>query len=100
MLKPSIMAKYVAGAPINVDVSTSILLRKLVWVGVTYRAHSAFVFLVEANITDGIRVGYSFDILINQLNSYKSDTHEFFVGVDFFTNKKGKKNQTIKSKYL
>ncbi|NQY08536.1 MAG: type IX secretion system membrane protein PorP/SprF [Flavobacteriales bacterium] len=101
ILKPSVFVKYVQGAPLNVDVNASVLIRKLVWLGITYRPGNAVIFLVEANITDGIRIGYSFDILINQLSSYNSDTHEIFLGVDFFVKKKkGQDQQSIRLKFL
>ncbi|MCH7534722.1 MAG: type IX secretion system membrane protein PorP/SprF [Bacteroidetes bacterium] len=100
VLKPSFMLKYVKGAPLNVDVNASLLMRKLIWVGVTYRYRNAIIFLVEANITDGVRIGYSFDLPINQLSAYNTNTHEIFIGADFFVSKKKGQNQTIRSKFL
>lgn len=96
VLKPSLKAQYVYGAPFTFDVNFSTLLYKKVWVGVSYRFHNSVVFLTEWNITDFMRVGYAFDLAFNDLIHYNRGTHEIFLGFDF--NLKTKK--IISPRYL
>lgn len=86
-VKPSMLAKFVPGAPLNIDVNTSVLLYNTLWLGASYRHNNAVVLLTEFNITESIRCGYSYDIVINRLSRYNKGSHELFVGFDFNVNR-------------
>lgn len=81
--KPSVIAKYVAGAPISVDINSSFLFNKVLWLGASYRTSNSLVLITELNITDFLRLGYSYDMIFNQLSRYNNGSHELFLGVDF-----------------
>lgn len=83
VLKPSLKAQYVYGAPFTFDINFSTLLYKKVWVGASYRYNNSIVFLTEWNITDYMRIGYAFDLAFNELIHYNKGTHEVFLGFDF-----------------
>lgn len=83
VIKPSFMMKYTAAAPLSVDVNLSALFKKMFWLGVSYRTSQDLIFLAEFNITNYLRLGYSYDLGLNKLSEYSNGTHEFFIGVDF-----------------
>ncbi|MFB6306384.1 MAG: type IX secretion system membrane protein PorP/SprF [Flavobacteriales bacterium] len=83
LLKPSTLVKYVGGAPLNVDLNISALYNKLIWVGVSYRSSETVVGMLEFNITDYLRVGYSYGYGLSELQDFNQGTHELFVGADF-----------------
>ena len=96
--KPSVLAKYVANVTPNVDVNASFLFKKVFWLGASYRSGNGFVLLTEYNITDFLRLGYSYDIVTNALKSQNRGTHEIFIGFDFAIG--SGKNKAIDTRYL
>ncbi len=88
VLKPSLLVKYVHGAPINVDINFSVLLNKVFWLGASVRSSKAIVGILEYNITDFVRVGYSYDFSFGAIRSYTTGSHELFLGFDVSVAKK------------
>jgi len=52
------------------------------WVGVAYRTEKAVIMLTELTIAKGIRLGYSFDLYLNELQLHNKGSHEFRLGFD------------------
>lgn len=96
VFKPSILLKSTSEAPANLDLNFSFLFYKKLWVGLSFRNRSSVNFLLDFNVTDYLRVGYAYDILINQLAQYAKGSHELFIGFDFDI----KRSQTISPRYL
>jgi type IX secretion system PorP/SprF family membrane protein len=90
VLKPSLLVKYVHGAPVNVDVNFSVLLNKVFWIGASFRSSKAIVGIMEYNITDFVRVGYSYDFSFGAIRSYTTGSHELFLGFDLSVGNKKK----------
>ncbi|MFZ5551627.1 MAG: type IX secretion system membrane protein PorP/SprF [Bacteroidota bacterium] len=82
VFKPTTMIKFIPSAPVNVDVNASFLLRKVFWLGAGYRSAGSAVFITEYNITNFLRAGYSYDMVLNQLKRFSGGTHELMVGFD------------------
>jgi type IX secretion system PorP/SprF family membrane protein len=80
--RPSLMAKYVKNSPVQVDFNASVLFNNIFWVGVSYRTKNAIAFLAEFRILDWIRLGYSYDIYFNELQSFNYGSHEIRLGFD------------------
>ncbi len=98
VVKPSIMVRYIAGAPINYDLNTSVLFNKTLWIGASYRSSKNMVLITEYNISDFLRIGYSYDFDLSKLRRYNSGTHEVFIGCDITL--KNKNNNSISPRYL
>lgn len=96
VLKPSVLIKSTDDSPFNVDVNISALLYKRVWLGLSVRHASSLNFLIDVNVTDYLRMGYAYDLLVNQLSQYSKGSHEVFIGFDFDI----KKSQTISPRFL
>jgi type IX secretion system PorP/SprF family membrane protein len=96
VLKPSLLVKYVDGAPMNIDINFSALFKKVFWLGMSLRTAGDLVLITEFNVTDYLRIGYSYDIILNELGTYSTGSHEVFVGFDFALSKQ----KTVSPRFL
>lgn len=85
--RPSVLGKFVKNAPVQMDFNASFLFNDIFWFGASFRTEKAVVFLTEFQITKAIRLGYSFDLYLNELQLHNKGSHEFRLGFDLFRNK-------------
>ncbi|MCC9166522.1 PorP/SprF family type IX secretion system membrane protein [Pontibacter harenae] len=99
--KPSILVKEDFHAPANLDVNGFVLLGDKLWLGGSYRTsvnvfnknpeepdvrkRTAAALIAELQVSKALRVGYSFDQMLNDMNGV--NTHEVSVGYYFFKKK-------------
>jgi type IX secretion system PorP/SprF family membrane protein len=83
-LKPSVLTKMVAGAPLQVDLSTNVLLQDKFSLGLSYRWGAAATAMAGIQVTDGLLVGYSYDFDTTSLENYNSGSHEIFLRFELF----------------
>jgi len=94
--RPSIMGKYVDNAPVQFDFNASLIFNDVFWIGAAFRTEKAVVFLTEFNIARGFRLGYSFDLYLNELQLHNNGSHEFRLGFDL----QGKKGRMKTPRYF
>lgn len=82
-IKPSVLVKYVYGAPLQYDINTNVLLNNIIWLGASYRSGDAVVVLAEYQLSNKLRIGYSFDLTLTELRNYSAGSHEIMLGYDF-----------------
>lgn len=82
-IKPSILVKYEASAPVEVDINCNFLLSQKLWLGAGYRTGDALVAMIEYNITPQLRAGYAYDYTLSEIASYSSGSHEVMIGYGF-----------------
>jgi len=82
IFRPSTLLRYTPNAPLNIDLNASFLFNDLFGLGVSYRSSNAFIFMFEFNITENLRLGYSYDTYLNQLKAYNKGSHEIMLGFD------------------
>ncbi|MDQ3109765.1 MAG: type IX secretion system membrane protein PorP/SprF [Bacteroidota bacterium] len=83
IFSPSIMTRGVASlATTNYDLNLNFRFREVLWLGVSLRSEKSIVAIVQYNITNKFKVGYSYDMTTNRLKSYQSGTHEIVLGFD------------------
>jgi type IX secretion system PorP/SprF family membrane protein len=87
LFRPSLLAKYVKNAPVQVDLNASVLFNDIFWIGISFRSQKAIAFLSEFRIAPQIRLGYSYDIYLNELQPYNTGSHEIRIGFDIKTEK-------------
>lgn len=83
IVNPSILVKYVAGAPLDVDANLNFLLDKKLWLGAGYRLNTSISFLAMWNINDHMRLGYSYDYGLNRIGAIGKGSHEIVFGYGF-----------------
>ncbi len=82
IFRTSVMAKFVKNAPLQLDINASVLFGDIFWIGASYRTEKAIVFLTEFRISEKFRVGYSYDIYLNELQPHNKGSHEIRLGID------------------
>ncbi|MGB0423082.1 MAG: type IX secretion system membrane protein PorP/SprF, partial [Flavobacteriales bacterium] len=85
--KPTFQTKYVAGAPVSMDVTANFLVDDWLWLGGMYRFGDAFALIASFQVTDQLRAGYSYDYTLSELSGYNSGSHELMLSYDFVYNR-------------
>lgn len=83
-LKPSLITKYVQGAPLQVDVSANFMINEKFVAGLAYRWSAAMSAMVGFHATDSWFIGYSYDFETTELAHYNSGSHEIFLRFELF----------------
>jgi type IX secretion system PorP/SprF family membrane protein len=86
--KPALLTKMVAGAPLQVDLSGNFLFNDKFMVGAAYRVNAAMSGMVGFQISDGMYIGYAYDLETTKLDNYNSGSHEVFLRYEIFKNNK------------
>lgn len=81
--KPSALVKMVEGATVSVDINSSFVFGELVTGGLILRNLNALGVIVQVELSDKIRMGYSFELPTNSLIASNYGTHEFMLAMDF-----------------
>ncbi|SDC37536.1 PorP/SprF family type IX secretion system membrane protein [Williamwhitmania taraxaci] len=81
--KPSFIEKVVTGSPLSTDLTAQFLYRKAYWMGATYRIGDALAFLFEAQVSEQITIGYSYDITTSKLAGHNRGSHEILLSYSF-----------------
>ncbi|MCC7332540.1 MAG: type IX secretion system membrane protein PorP/SprF [Flavobacteriales bacterium] len=87
-LKPTSFVKITSGAPIQMDISSSVIYKDKLSAGLSWRTGDALGFLVGINFTDFLQFGYSFDFsYTNTTFKYNTGSHEIMLRYDIVKNK-------------
>ncbi|SFD28944.1 type IX secretion system membrane protein, PorP/SprF family [Algibacter lectus] len=78
-LKPSAFIKAVSGAPVIGDISLNGLYREKLTLGLAWRWDDSVSLLTGFQISDGLYVGYAYDLTTTGLNNYNSGSHEIML---------------------
>lgn len=89
-LKPSVLVKAVAGAPLSIDLSLNTMLNDKVEFGLTYRLDDSVGAMAAFSINPDMRIGYAFDYTTSNMGDYNSGSHEIFLLYDFRDRRNGK----------
>lgn len=81
--KPSLLTKFVKGAPVSFDINTNFWFYDRFAVGASYRTGSAVLGMAEFQITPQFRLGYAYDYGLNALQRYNAGTHEIMLRYEF-----------------
>jgi type IX secretion system PorP/SprF family membrane protein len=96
VINPSVIVKYVKGAPVALDVNCNFLIEGRLWLGASYRKGYGIAALMMWHITDKFRLGLSYDHGINRIGVLGKSTFEAMIGYNFNVYK----TKTITPRYL
>ena len=82
--KPSLLTKYVQGAPLQVDLSTNFMFNDKFVAGLAYRWSAAVSAMVGFQASDSWFIGYGYDLETTRLSNYNSGSHEIFLRYELF----------------
>lgn len=77
-VRPSILFKSDLAAW-QLDMNTNIVYNDKYWGGISYRINDAVALLMGIELANGLRVGYSFDLVTSAIGYYGFASHEIFV---------------------
>lgn len=100
VLKPTLLLQQVGvfstpkdskiGAPWMANVGTSLLIRELAWVGISYRtalsgqsSQDAANIWVAWSLRNGLRLGAAYDLTLSRLRNSSSNSFEMMLGYEF-----------------
>jgi type IX secretion system PorP/SprF family membrane protein len=95
-LKPTFMTKIVSGAPVTADIGAHVLLSEVLWLGGSYRTSDSWAAVMSIQLNKQMRLGYSYDYTLTDLNRYNNGTHEITLGFDFSFDK----NKVVTPRYF
>ena len=84
--KPAVLTKLVTGSPLQVDASANFMFYEKFVIGGAYRWDAAVSLLAGFQITDGLYLGYGYDMETTKLKKYNSGSHEVFLRFELFNN--------------
>ena len=88
-LKPNVLIKVVEGAPIQMDLNASVLYQEIIWFGISWRSFADFDAILELQLTDQFKFGYSYDFAnTTDLRRVNSGSHEIMLNYRFRFNKR------------
>jgi type IX secretion system PorP/SprF family membrane protein len=82
--KPTFLTKMVTGAPLQTDISGNFLFNERLTLGVAYRWSAAVSAMAGFQVTNGLFVGYGYDLENTNLSNYNSGSHEVFLRFELF----------------
>ena len=84
--KPAVLTKIVQGTPLQLDVTANILYNERFTLGVAYRWDAAMSALAGFQVSEGLFIGYTYDMETTRLADYNSGSHEFYLRFELFRN--------------
>lgn len=82
--KPSFLSKMVHGAPLQLDVSANFLINDKFVLGGAWRWSAAASLMAGFQISDGLYIGYAYDLETTKLAHYNSGSHEVFLRFELY----------------
>lgn len=77
--KPALLTKIVSGSPLQGDISANFMYNNRLVLGAAYRFDAAASVMAGFQISQGLFVGYAYDIETTNLRKVNSGSHEVFI---------------------
>jgi hypothetical protein len=74
----------VTGSPLQLDVSGNFLINEKFMLGIAYRWDAAVSALAGFQVSNGLFIGYGYDLETTKLRNYNSGSHEVFLRFELF----------------
>jgi hypothetical protein len=78
---PSLMARYVQGAPMAADLNLRFNYKSKTWFGLSLRPGDSVSGFAGFHFNDRLNLAYSYDFNYSKLNSFNSGSHEIILGL-------------------
>jgi len=82
--KPAFLGKVVEGAPLQLDLSGNFLINEKFVLGAAWRWSAAVSAMAGFQVSDGLYIGYGYDLETTKLANYNSGSHEIFLRFELF----------------
>ncbi|MFO7574669.1 MAG: type IX secretion system membrane protein PorP/SprF [Bacteroidales bacterium] len=82
--KPSVLVKYSLSKPTEVDFNGNFIIADFLWLGASYRLNEqSLIGIIEMQLTQQLKLGYSYDYQMGSLSSFSNGTHEMLLRFEF-----------------
>ncbi len=83
--KPSVLLKYsMDQEPLALDINGNFIIADIFWLGASYRTvEESFVGILELQLTQQLKIGYSYDYQMGDIGNFSSGSHEVLLRVEF-----------------
>lgn len=82
-IEPGFLLKYRNGVPLSWDANISLVFKKVLAFGISYRKNESLDFLVRMRVTPRLQFGYGYDHVIGNVSVIGTASHEFMVNYLF-----------------
>jgi len=80
---PSLMVRHaITTTQVSADINLNFRYKEVVWFGCSFRSENSLILLAQYNISEKIKVGYSYDVAFGKLRGYHGGSHEIMIGFD------------------
>ncbi len=94
--KPSVLVKYSMNNSLRIDLNGNFIIADFIWIGASWRVgEQALVGIIEAQLTQSLKLGYSYDYNMSEISSFVGGTHEIGLRLEF-----GKKVNAANPRYF
>jgi len=83
IFSPSLVLKGAKNAPYTADLNLCFRIKERIWLGVSLRSSYGAVALLQFQLTDKLKLGYSYDFGFNKIGRAGGGSHEIMIGYDF-----------------
>jgi type IX secretion system PorP/SprF family membrane protein len=84
LVKPSILLRQAQGSGLQYDINTSVLLKEVLWLGVSWRSEKTVTGLVQVRAGTKFQIGYSYDTpMSSNLKGAQTVSHELMLNYRF-----------------
>jgi type IX secretion system PorP/SprF family membrane protein len=78
-LKPNLLVRYIEGSKTYFDINNTVILKEVLWLGVSYRTSGSMVFLTQFKLSDQLNLGYAFERNISMDKNLNRSSHEIMI---------------------
>lgn len=83
-IKPSVLLRYTLNGNVRFDLNSNFILYDFLWLGASWRlGDNAVVGILELQLSQQLRLGYSYDYNLGVISSFIGGTHEVGLRFDF-----------------
>lgn len=78
-VEPSVLLKYLSGVPFSYDLNMSLIYRKVITFGLSYRKRESIDFMLKGQFTPQLQFGYAYDHPIGEVSKASGGSHELMI---------------------
>jgi type IX secretion system PorP/SprF family membrane protein len=79
VMEPGVLFKYFPELSLSYDVNTNLIYKKVITVGISYRANESVDAILKLQLTEKMEAGYAYDYPINNSATFKGVSHEVMI---------------------
>ncbi len=82
LFRPAALLRYTKNSPVQTEFNLSANFVERIWIGAGYRSGGSMDSYLEFQATPSLRIGYSYDWVVNEMGGQTGGSHEFLLGFD------------------